>query len=76
MVRVFLVLGRNVVLDGALDGGLVAAGGDAGPPTRKIWVSTACAGWWNHMFRTTLAVFRPTPGSRIKAARDEGTWPP
>lgn len=43
--------------------------------TRKIWVSTAIAGWWNHMFSTTLAVFRPTPGSDWSAARDEGTSP-
>ena len=28
-------------------------------PTRKICVSTACAGCRHHMFRTTLAVLRP-----------------
>jgi hypothetical protein len=45
-------------------------------PTRKMWVSTACAGWPHHMFSTTFAVLRPTPGRLWSAARDDGTSPP
>jgi hypothetical protein len=76
-MRVKLEFGRHVVLDGALDRTSSRPG--AMPvrlPTRKIWVSTACAGWRNHMFSTTFAVLRPTPGSDCSAAREEGTSPP
>ena len=45
-------------------------------PTRKICVSTACAGTRQTVFSTTFAVLRPTPGSVISATRDEGTCPP
>ena len=38
-----------------------------------MWVSTAWAGWCHHMFRTTLAVLRPTPGRDSRAARELGT---
>ena len=45
-------------------------------PTRNTWVSTACVGSPNHICNTTFAVFRPTPGSDISAARLDGTSPP
>ncbi len=44
--------------------------------TRKIWVSTAMVGWPKAVFRITLAVLRPTPGSASSAARSAGTSPP
>ena len=38
-------------------------------------VSTAIVGWPKAVFRTTLAVLRPTPGSASSAARSAGTSP-
>ena len=44
--------------------------------TRKMWVSTAIRGWPKDMFRTTLALLRPTPGSFSSASIEGGTSPP
>ena len=41
----------------------------------KYDVSTAWAGCLHHIFKTTFAVFRPTPGRLSKAARELGTIP-
>ncbi|CDG97885.1 hypothetical protein XBP1_2830044 [Xenorhabdus bovienii str. puntauvense] len=43
--------------------------------TRKICVSTAIVGQPKAVFKTTLAVLRPTPGSASRAARSSGTSP-
>ena len=45
-------------------------------PSRNRWVSTAIVGWPKALFSTTLAVFRPTPGSASSASRSSGTLPP
>ncbi|MNL83992.1 hypothetical protein D3C87_2118080 [compost metagenome] len=43
---------------------------------RRIWVSTAIVAWPKAMESTTLAVFRPTPGSVTSSSRVRGTSPP
>ena len=43
--------------------------------TRKMWVSTAMVGSPNAVFRITLAVLRPTPGSASSSSRVRGTAP-
>ena len=45
-------------------------------PKRKICVSTAMVGCPNAVFKTTLAVLRPTPGKASKSARLSGTMLP
>ena len=75
-MRMALEISRNVVFDGAFDGTTSLPG--AMPerlPSRKICVSTACAGCPHHMFRTTLAVFRPTPGKTLQGGAGFGTSP-
>ncbi len=42
-------------------------------PTRNRWVSTAMVGSPKAMLSTTLAVFRPTPGSFSSSSRERGT---
>ena len=39
-----------------------------------MWVSTAKVSCPNQQFSTTLAVFRPTPGSRTRSSRVSGTF--
>ena len=43
--------------------------------TLKTCVSTAIVGFENPSFRTTLAVFRPTPGNFSSSSLVLGTWP-
>ena len=45
-------------------------------PMRKICMSTAIVGWPKAMFSTTLAIFRPTPGSLTSSVAVAGTSPP
>lgn len=74
---VLLELGRDIILDGALDGGLVLARADAAAVADAEDMGVhRLRGRRNHMFRTTLAVLRPTPGRVISAARLEETSPP
>ena len=42
---------------------------------RRIWVSTAIAGFPKPIFKTTFAVLRPTPGSFISSSIVSGTLP-
>lgn len=42
---------------------------------RNTWVSTANAGMPKALDKTTLAVFRPTPGRFSSEARSRGTVP-
>ncbi len=44
-------------------------------PTRKICVSTACAGWPKAQDSTTLAVLRPTPGRLVQGGAAVGHLP-
>ncbi len=78
VMGVMLKIRWNIVLDGAFDRVHVLARADAGAvaDAEDMGVHRLCRACRHHMFSTTLAVLRPTPGRDCSAARELGTSPP